>query len=543
MPDLLHTLQGNDLTFLRLVAGSWGIDLTAPDAYTALPVLVDKIFEPGLIHEVIEALPVEARAALQDLLENEGRLSWALFSRRHGEVRVVGAAKRDRERPDLKPISAAEILWYRALIGKAFLDSPQESPQEYAYIPDDLIEHFPFQKMQGVIPLGRPASPQERAQVMPADDGILDHACTLLSALRAGVDLESLDTGWWKIPFPLLKLLLTDLSLIDEHGLPYPETVRSFLEMDRASALNFLVKGWMANAEFNELRLLPGLKFDGNWQNDPFHSRQTILEMLSELPQSTWWSLPAFIASVKEKHPDFQRPAGDYDSWFILNEKTGEYLRGINTWNEVDGALIRFMISGPLYWLGIFDLAGPVAQSQASAFRPSRWAESLWHGFPPKGFPREDSSLRVASDGKLTLPPLTPRSVRYQVARFCSWEEQSVKGYHYRLTPASLERAIKNGLRIAHLTGILRKYAAPPIPPNIFRALDHWEKFNMQVHLEKAILLKVTSPEVITALRKTSANRFLGETLTPSTVMVKPGGEEAVRLALAELGYLSDPSF
>jgi hypothetical protein len=541
MPDLMTMLQGNDLSFLRQVANSWKIDLTAPDAYTALPILVDKILNPQLIAEVIEALPMEAQAALQDLLENENRISWALFCRRHGELRVIGAAKRDRERPDLKPISPTEILWYRALIGKDFFDL-SDGNQEYAYIPDDLIENFTLQKMQKKEFLGRPASPQENAQVMPSDDSILDHACTLLSALRAGVKVEMLETGWWKIRLPILKDLLMALSLIDEEGLPNPEAVRSFLGMDRASALNFLVKGWMISEEFNELRLLPGLKIEGTWQNDPLHARQSILEMLSELPQDIWWSLTSFVAAVKENQPDFQRPAGDYDSWFILDEKTGEYLRGIGSWNEVDGALIRFMLTGPLHWLGFYDLAGPTGSTQAAAFRPTKWAESLWHGFSPKGFPAENSRIKVTVDGRLTLPPLTPRSIRYQVARFCTWEEQSAKGYHYRLTPASLERAGKVGLKVMHLTGILRKYAVSPIPPNIFRALEHWEKFSAQIHLEKATLLKVASPEIITSLRKTSATRFLGEILNPTTITIKPGGEETVRQALVEIGYLSDPS-
>ena len=93
-----------------MVAGTWGIELNAPDVYTALPVVVKAILNQPLVDELVETLPSEARAALQDLMQNEGHLPWALFSRRHGEVRVMGAGKRDRERPDLHPASPAEIL-------------------------------------------------------------------------------------------------------------------------------------------------------------------------------------------------------------------------------------------------------------------------------------------------------------------------------------------------------------------------------------------------------------------------------------------------
>jgi len=145
MPDLEHTLQGHDLGFLRIVARAWGIDLNAPDAVTALPVIVKKIIEHSDFAEVIEALPQDARNVLQALVENDGRMPWAAFNRKYGDVRRMGSARRDRERPDIKPSNAVEVLWYRGLIGRAFLSqSPETEPQEYAYIPDDVLPLLPI---------------------------------------------------------------------------------------------------------------------------------------------------------------------------------------------------------------------------------------------------------------------------------------------------------------------------------------------------------------------------------------------------------------
>ncbi len=130
MPDLAQTLQGTDLGFLRMVAGAWGLDLNAPDSHTALPVVVEALQDAELVREILDVLPQEALQALQALLENNGCMTWAMFTRRYGEVRSMGPGKRDRERPDLKPTSNAEILWYRALIGRAFLHFPPAEPQE-----------------------------------------------------------------------------------------------------------------------------------------------------------------------------------------------------------------------------------------------------------------------------------------------------------------------------------------------------------------------------------------------------------------------------
>ncbi len=539
MPDLAHTLEGHDLGFLKIVAEAWGIECEAADAHTAVPPLVEKMHQQPLIDELIATLPAEASAALHALLENEGRIPWALFCRRFGDVRVMGAARRDRQRPDLNPVSAAEILWYRALIGKAFFDLPPE-PQEYAYIPDDLIDRLRPLHSEKASPLGHPATPAESAQDIPANDHVLDHACTLLAALRAGIDPNTLNSDPWPIPLPALQALLAAAGLIDAGGLPQPDATRQFLEASRGQALAQLVTAWKNSPHFNELRLLPGLKFEGEWQNHPLPARQSILAKLQPLPPQTWWSLPAFVEDVHQRQPDFQRPAGDYDSWFIRKEDSEEFLRGFSSWPEVDGALIRFLISGPLHWLGLLDLASPGPGQAPTAFRPSAWAADLWQGQAPAGLPAEEEPIRVSSNGKLQLASLTPRVARYQIARFCQWGRQGPANYHYRLTPEALENAQKQGLRPTHLLALLRRYAAGPLPPSLVQALERWEKFGVQASLEPVILLQTASPEVMEALRRTRAGRFIQSLLSPTLAIIAPGRAEAVRSALAESGYLAE---
>jgi hypothetical protein len=85
--------------------------------------------------------------------------------------------------------------------------------------------------------------------------------------------------------------------------------------------------------------------------------------MLSQLPQDIWWNLPSFVNAIHDIQPDFQRPAGDYDSWFIRKDNSDDFLRGFSSWDEVDGALLRFLITGPLHWLGFYDLAAPDLQT------------------------------------------------------------------------------------------------------------------------------------------------------------------------------------
>lgn len=537
MPDLLQTLKGNDLGFYTIIAEAWGIELDEPDARSALPALVLQLSNAALFNEMLSLLPAEALTALKLLAENEGRLQWAVFCRRFGELRAYGAGRRDRERPDLHPVSTTEILWYRALLGKAFMDYPPE-PQEFAFLPAEFLAFLQPLSLSPSSPMGGPSAPDQCAHALPADDSVVDHACTLLAGLRLGLDLAAMGSSQWNTPPQFLLAVLRAADLLDQNNLPVPEAARAFLEGSRGQALAALYQAWLNSQAINDLHYLPGLEFEGVWQNYPLQTRQKVIAWLEQVPRASWWSLPAFIQDIKEREPDFQRPGGDYDSWFIRQAGESTFLRGFSSWQAVDGALVRYLICGPLHWLGVVDLCAQAAGSEPAGFRLSAWADALRQNQPPV-LAVERAQVRLGSAGQVRVPRLTPRSVRYQLARFCQWVSVSEQEYVYQLTPASLEHGRVQGLTTSHLTALLRRHGATPLPPTLLQALERWEKFGTQASVGPACLLRVTAPEMLTALRKTRASRFLGEQISPTVVVVRPGGEEAVLAALAEAGYLA----
>jgi hypothetical protein len=538
MPDLIHSLQGRDLGFLKIVAGLWGVELEAPDAAAARSILVSRLLDADLVREIVAALPQKAQTALADLQWNGGRLPYALFARRYGAIREMGPARRDREKPQLSPASPSEALWYRALIGRAFFDTPTE-PQEFAYVPDDLMALLPPLEGQEGPPIGQPAPPEECAHAIPGDDRILDHATTFLAALRAGYpppEFAGLDAAFSRF----LEMLLIAAGLVDENRLPRPEPARVFLEASRGEALASLVQAWRNSPTFNELRLLPGLIFEGEWSNDPLRARKFLLDLITNLPAGMWWNLARLVEAIHERWPDFQRPAGDYDSWFIRDAVSGSYLRGYEHWDAVDGALIRFMICGPLHWLGLTDLASASPETLPAAFRLSSWASALLAGSAPEGLPAEDGRLVVNAEGVLRIQRRFPRSARYQIARFCRWEGQEGGEYRYRITPASLARARRQNLRVSHLITLLRRHSSAPPPPSLVRAIQRWELDGVQARMEPVTVLRLASPEMLAALRRSRAARFLGDPLGPTAVVIQPGARQKVLRALAEMGYLTE---
>lgn len=600
MPSLAQTLPANDLGFLRIVASLWGIELQAPAPADAALELAEAMLDAELMEEVIATLPEPAHQALAALFRAGGRLPWPQFARRFGDIREMGPGKRDREQPHARPNSAAETLYYRALLGKAFFDTPSGA-QEFAFLPDDLMQALEFIGFEPgeapqaepepepilespapepeytdltepeyadideilaedepesiVIPtvsarkppvinlpvppppsaedkaIGRAATPAEKAHIWPATDHILDDLTTLLAALRLGIEPPAM-----AVPTPVLTGLLAASRLIISSPAGgeelQPEAVKTFLESPRETALASLVEAWQTNETFNELRLLPGLAFEGAWDNQPLVTREFLFNLLEPIPEGVWWSIPSFIRDIKQKYPDFQRPAGDYDAWFIKRLSDGQYLRGFAHWDEVDGALIRYFIQ-ILHWLGQLDLAAPDETAAPTAFRITSNESRITTP--------ETAKITISSNGLITIPRLAARSVRYQAARFCEWgSSPNPEEYRYRATPASLKRAAGQGLKVSHLLSLLSKQTGGQVPSAVVKALQRWEANGTEARIETLTVLKVSKPEVLAELRASRAARFLGEIIGPTTVAIQPGAESKVMAALAELGLLAE---
>ena len=537
MPDLFDSLLKQDIGFLRIIAELWGLDLDSKNADAAREKLTISLLDPNLLSELIDSLSPEADSAITALVNAGGRIPWPTFTRKFGEIREAGAGKRDRTKPHLNPISVAEILYYRGLLARSFFDT-KKGPQEFAYIPDDLLsllnrevhEDKKEVKKDELEAFGRPASPAEKGREVPANDLILDDATTLLAALRIG-------RSDWLRRIPLgqsdfqLESLLTTAKLLKENQ-PQTDAVKVFLETSRTDALKMLQDAWIESHSFNELRLMPSIICEGEWKNQPQETREFLLNLLDAIPEGKWWSLNAFVRDIKTKYADFQRPAGDYDSWFIKRASDGQYLRGFEHWDEVDGALIRFFVTNILHWLGQVDLSIAEGATEPTAFRISS-PQSRTNDL-------ENKKVHISSQGLISVPRLAPRVVRYQISRFGEWEEPKDDLYRYRVTTKSLTRAKEQGLKVEHLLALLARHSEAGAPPVIVKALKRWEVNGTEARVQAQVILKVSRPEILEEMRKSKAAKYLGEVLSPTTIVVKSGAIQKVMDALTELGLLAE---
>jgi hypothetical protein len=257
-----------------------------------------------------------------------------------------------------------------------------------------------------------------------------------------------------------------------------------------------------------------------------------------------WWNLNQFIQAVHDSTPGFQRPAGDFDSWYLQDSRTGSFLRGLAHWHTVEGALLHSLITGPLHWLGMIDLGLAAPDGPSIAFR-------LTPGFSPTtvvetpavtGRAHPTPLTLIRPDGLVSVPRLSPPALRYQIARICAWESRRPQAYHYRLTPGGLSLAASQGLGPSHVRTILEGASGSALPKSVIDSLEQWAKTGTQARLERTLVFSVEHPASLDKLRADrSTARYLRQDLGPKSASVAERDWPRLCEAATRMGILIEP--
>jgi hypothetical protein len=540
MPSLKKMLQAYDHDLIGRISSFWGVDSANLEFSSAVEALCQSMEDTSLAVEMVESLAAEARQALGFLAANPQKVTWAQFTRIYGEVREYGPAGREREEPELHPISIAEMLWYRGFIGKAFMNLPPE-PREFAFIPVELISFAASEKKTKLNLEISPIPSSSIKKEVRADSRLVDHMVDWLAAKRMGRPLPEKAWKNWHSNEKFMTAIASEGGLVDQKGEPLTESLPNFFQQDREEILANWLTGWLNSTKINELKALPGLSIEGNWQNDPLRPRKFLLETIKPFSSECWYSLDALVNTIKSNSPDFQRPSGDYDSWFIRKSDSETFLRGFEHWDDVDGALIRYLVCGPLHWLGMIDIGVTKEKTDFLAFRPSPLLNKIVHQQEITAQTTKETSIKISPEMEFTIPLFAPRMLRYQIARFCEIDSISSEETCYIITPASLKSAQEAGLKLSQLIQLLEKQLKTPLPKSLLLLADRWEKHGLEIKFEKRTIFRAQSPEVLQTLQQnTHTAKYILEVLTPTTAIINQQGIKTIRRTLMEQGLLAE---
>ena len=494
LQTLERSLIDHPAALLRVIADLRGIPLSTREQPWLAAELADALADPVAIAAGLEDLSAGAWEALAALAAQEGRLPASQFQRQFGEIRPFGPGRLAREQPWQAVTGPAEELWYRGWIFRGFarLDG---IPTEFIYVPPEIL---------GLLP--RPTASPFADAVAPAptnftdpQDALAVDATTLLAHIQT-VGLRRERVGWASAdlqqlnrqllcpdPTPTppaasgrLALLLHFLTKLGwsasgprgEQRLNAP-TVRQWLQLERARQWQTLWTAWLEDETWDDLRLLPELVCEGGWRNDPPGTRRRLLTWLGQAEAGRWHTTAGWIAALKMTAPDFLRPTGDYDSWYIRYNGLETYLRGFAHWDDIEGRLARYLITGPLHWLGVIAL-----DASGERMTLTTAGRSLLRGeAPPQPKPAD---LAVRPDFAILVPTTAPSFDRFRVARFAAWESSPPVGsdepFRYRITRRSLQRAEAQGLTAERALAFLHERVGDRLPANVARALARWSQ-------------------------------------------------------------------
>jgi hypothetical protein len=566
MRTLHQCLLDADLVRLRAIARFWDVELTASRHRDVAAELAEAMSSPEAVAAVKDALTDEQGRALESLLASGGRMPLKILTRDWGEIRPMGPGRMEREQPWRAPVSAAEGLWYRGFLHRGFDQGP-DGAYEVAFVPSELLANLPVSS--AYVPVITLAPVPEPIAVHSAGSMLLDDACTLLAYLQNEKVRPDPDGGWpahhetsllrqlWSPDPERLAFLrhlvrgLEWLRVTDAGRLrPDPGPVTAWLQNSLGRQRRALARAWQTDPLWNDLFHVPTLDpaDTGAWRNDPLLARGAILHHLTACEPSSWYALDDFVDGIQESDPDFQRPGGDYASWYIRHATTGAYLSGFESWDEVEGALIRYIIAHPLAWLGLVDLdAGPIP----AAFRLTS-AGAAFLGMVSEECEPEPASLSLRPDFTV-LVPCARRYERFQLARIADWVSSptiTAQGaeslFIYRLTPASLARARQQGIPIARVLEFLSstiEFATPDasVPRFVEAALTRWDARGSEAQLECVVLLRLCSEELMAqAMSSPPIRRLIREQLGPTSASVHRSDWPRLVSLLGELGLLTD---
>ncbi len=466
MKTLEQALHDHELIVLRIIGEWWELNLTGSQKRECVLQLT-KVLNGLDMKLEIDYLGPEESAALIELVQGGGQMPVAAFEREHGSVRRMGPGKMEREEPWLDPISPAEALWYRGFLYQAFDEIADNEMVEYYYLPEELNNQFdtlrvaetqkaPYRE-KNLEPVAEPDEFGPGA-VDAVDDLTAVLAAAQLMPLRDGnlVEVQHLLLNQELDRASLLLTLAWELNLLrlTDHGARPARSAVSWLEKSREVQLRDLADAWSRSA-WNDLCHTPHLVCDGSgWENDPLLARTALLNVLPR--ESGWYRLSDLISSIKQNNPDFQRPAGNYDTWYIRESGSDQYITGFENWDLVEGQLLAYLMTGPMHWLGLLETS-LIDDPQRLTFHLTPRALDWLANTPPT---TEEVTIPfvVHDDASLAVPFNANRYHRFQVARISEAEPvQPGQPFRYQLTPRSLSLAGEQGIDTERLIAFMIK--------------------------------------------------------------------------------------
>jgi hypothetical protein len=480
---------------LEAIAEGWGLTLTDEQLPEIVERLVADMTNSDNVRRVIRKLSDVELAALATVA-GAGQTKAHALARKYGDVRHLGPGRLEWEQAWRTPASAVEHLWFLGLLHIGY-GMDERFHGKVFFVPPEILLAIPSLAV---------SRPEFKVRVVPAPQNVRDDGeslargvFVLLSYLRNGsvrsrrgiLSARDLNRLLPRLRHAGLRTERTDtphaphLSFLQHmclkaglarrpEGLwkPTDEAAR-WLKQDALNRCRSLYQVWLDDPDWNELWIMPGTRCeDTGWHNDPIIARKAVIACLNTCPANSWIDAASFLGALYELDPDFMRPDGDYDSWYIRDAVSGRYLMGFSSWHQVEGELVRHLLETSLAWLGVVALGYSAMGERADRFMLTDRGAVIMGS---SGItPAPPLRLMVRPDLQVIVPHEASWYDRFLLERFARWVDEGPHSARYRIDAQSIRTCLDEGVGPDQILAFLRRAGGARVPAPVVRSVRGW---------------------------------------------------------------------
>ncbi len=452
--------------------------------------IADRMRDPAYLQEQLDSLTDDERAALLAARASGGEQRGFLL---------------DRDHP-----GAAEALVERGLLFRLFAAGGPLRGELFT-VPDELLAVLPEPPAAEAPPSGEPTpGAAERRTSDPA----FSLFC-IASALRRRTDsLEHEVRAWseepggwdWDARWEFLRHLALSAGLLvhQADGALVPGPTLGRLLDDPPALASRLLRAYLRDRAWSELTHA-GFP-DGDELADTVQLRRALVELVQGLPEGAWIGLDALSAWVQRTRPPMVREQ--------LNARGIVLLEALN-WSSFEHLLLRYVLLGPLYWLGVVGLSADGRHLTRRAMPGKMASEAcFWEGA-----------------AELVAPARADLGTLLEAERYLVLHERG-RPSRYHLVQAHVAAALGTGGSIADCRRLLLNLTRASLPETVDERLAAWEQRFGALSVRPAVLLEGRSTaELDEAIADERVRPFIRARL--GTTVVEVPAAQALELAAA----------
>ena len=352
---------------------------------------------------------------------------------------------------------------------------------------------------------------------------------------------------------------------------PWPPAKEAFLRRDPMRQRGLLARTYFSMAQWSELwRMLRDGAFPYRLRRDAGSAffgmddlnsklamlRWLLLRVLGSFPDDRWVMMEDLDRMMRVLWPRFEHSAWDdfqlpsYGPRPHLAESDGEAVlddEAYGVWDRVQGRFLREMITGPLHWLGLADLA----------FDETRLTHARFHGLADLYWSRAEAPpasphvSAVAEGGAeedafraeglmVTVRPSAlggrAHGVLNAIARL---ETTGPDQFNYRLDGEACLEAFEDGMTFSDIREAWEDHLPVPMPEAIVEQLTAWWDGYGRVRLYKDVTVIEFSDDYALAEMKavTSLDDHLIAEVSPRLVVIPESSVDGLLEELREAGH------